>query len=77
MASSSPPFSPNFIRNSHLTPSTIKSLHALDKKHFFLEKKYSLGQSLNYNNWLKLVHSFQSDCWGAWLHSGRIMHTVS
>ena len=49
-----PPFSPNFIRSSHLTPSAFKSLHAADKKHFFPETKYSLGQSLKYNNWLKL-----------------------
>ena len=32
------PFSPNFIRSSHLTLSTFKSLHAADKKHFFVEK---------------------------------------
>lgn len=36
--SSSHPFSPNFIRSSHLTPSTLKSLHAAEKKHFLLEK---------------------------------------
>ena len=36
--SSRHPFSPNFIRSSHLTPSTFKSLHAVDKKHFLLEK---------------------------------------
>ena len=37
-SSSRHPFSPNFIRSSHLTPSTFKSLHAVDKKHFLLEK---------------------------------------
>ena len=37
-SSSSHPFSPNFIRSSHLTTSMFKSLHAADKKHFLLEK---------------------------------------
>ena len=37
-SSSSHPFSPNLIRSSHLTPSTFKSLHAAEKKHFLLEK---------------------------------------
>ena len=36
------------------SPSTFKLLHTADKKHFFLEKKYNLGQSLKYNSWLKL-----------------------